>query len=144
MNEKEKVNYEEESEYVSNEFEHKWLLLKQGKIKINSLFDFLKTQLQLSNISVTEATIYSNRMDCISDWYSMGLYELAERSYFKLLNRLSLRKSVSGFERLMQTGNVSSKISMFPGKPSKAEIENQEEDKNEIIEHLKQKIMKGE
>lgn len=132
---------------ILSDFEHQLFLLGdiEKKREIKNEFEFLNKELQLSNLSAEEAQLFVLKLECVQDWYNMGFKTLAERRFLKLISRFRIKRSVSGFERLMQRAipSVSAEIAMRAGEATKATVFEQEEGEEEgIFSKLYEKIKK--
>ena len=99
---------EQESEpFITSDYEHKAFLITPKIKHLKTPKDMMRKELSLSYIDEQFALLYGNKLQCIEEWYSLGFKDIADRRFLHLLTRLSLFKSIDGFERILQSANVS-------------------------------------
>ena len=77
------------------------------------LHDLVVKELSLSYLQDTElAMIYAIKMDCVEEWLSMGMTQLAKRRLAHMLFRLRLNTSIEGSELVLQHGTSAVSMSM--------------------------------
>jgi hypothetical protein len=102
-------------ESLQSDFEHRaWLLTSRFVDKEGiKLHDLLLKELSLSYLPDAEiAYIYSAKMDCVEEWLSMGMEQLAKQRLTHLLIRLAIMKSVNAKERMLQAGGASTMVNI--------------------------------
>jgi hypothetical protein len=118
------------SEYLESEWDHKsWMLgTKFFDKEVIKLHELVLKELSLSNLPDSElAFIYSVKMDCIEEWLSMGLTDLAKQRLVHMLFRLRLLTSIDGLELVGQHGTSAISMSMDRPETQRAMIEEEEQ-----------------
>jgi len=102
-------------DYLESEYDHKAFLLntKFRDKDVFKLHDLVVKELSLSVLPDSElALIYSVKMDCVEEWLSMGMTQLAKRRLSHMLFRLRLNTSIEGSELVLQHGTSAVSMSM--------------------------------
>lgn len=102
-------------DYLESEYDHKAFLLntKFRDKEVFKLHDLVVKELSLSYLSDAElALIYAVKMDCVEEWLSMGMTQLAKRRLSHMLFRLRLNTSIEGSELVLQHGTSAVSMSM--------------------------------
>lgn len=100
-----KFDQEPAEPLLLSDFEHKaYLVTPHIKKEMIQPEDILAKELQLSYLDAELAYIYSAKASCAEEWRNLGLRNLSKRRLIHLIAKLSLLKSVEGFERLLQSG----------------------------------------
>lgn len=131
----------EENPVLLSEFDLKGFMLKDDKKKVSNVQDFLKRQLQTSNIPKSEVSIFRMQMECMISWFGMGLNEVADEEFVELLSELSLNKSVGGHASILNLASVGANVAMQPGQASEIRM-GYDQQYEEQQEGLPQKIRK--
>lgn len=98
-----------------SEYEQKaFLISPNAKKKLTNSVDLLTKEISLSYLDNETAFIYGNKLTASEEWFSLGFKSLAHRRQIHLLIKLGLKKSVDGFERLLQTAIAQAQIDLNP------------------------------
>lgn len=127
-----------------SDYDLKGYMMQDEKTKVTEVQDFLRRQLQTSNIPKAEVPIFRMQMECMISWFGMGLSEVADEEFVELLSELSLNKSVGGHASILNLGNVGANVIMSPGKASEMRMgyDEQNEQQNEGLgQKIKRKVM---
>jgi len=136
----------EDNPVLLSEFDLKGFMLKDERREANALFDFLRRQLQTSNIPKNEVRIFQMQIECISSWFNMGLRDLANEEYFELISELSINKSVGGFSSILNLGEVGANVVMQPGQASTMRMgydQQYEEQREGVGSKIKRRLLGG-
>lgn len=113
--------------FISEQDHKGWLAEPSVKSAIVSPEDLLSKDLQLSYMDDELAFIYGIKAACSEEWRQLGFMELSKQRMVHLNFKLSLLKSVDGFERVLQTASSSAHI-QFRRKGLSFSPEGEEED----------------
>lgn len=127
-----------------SDYDLKGYMLQDDKKAVGEVQDFLRRQLQTSNIPKVEVPIFRMQMECMISWFGMGLRDVADEEFVELLSELSLNKSVGGHASILNLGSVGANVIMSPGKASEMRMgydEQTEQQGEGIGQKIRRKVM---
>jgi len=98
-----------------------------------NVFAFNNKILALSNVNAEDSILYSLKLDCAKEWYQMGFKNLASRRFSDVLTRFLAKRSVGGFERILQTSDTKTivNLKLKSGEEAKVLFEGEEEEEKQ-------------
>jgi hypothetical protein len=146
MTEKRNENIDEQEPFLtSHEDLLVFLLGDAHKIRgIKDVFSFNNRLLSLSNLDAEDSVLYSLKLECAKEWFQMGFKKLAERRFSDVLTRFLAKRSVSGFERILQTSETKTIVNLKLKSGEEAKVLLEPEEEKEEGKNFWEKLKGGE
>lgn len=136
----------DDSPVLLSEYDLKGFMLKSDKAAVMNIQDFMKRQLQQSNIPKREVAIFRMQMECMISWFGMGLHDVANEEFVELLTELDLNNSVGGHKTILNLAQVGASVSMLPGEAAEIRMghdQEYQEQQEGLPQKLRRKLMGG-